>query len=86
MKIQLIYTFEKREQLIREYPVLNLSALQSKNNLINFAFANINDDSKKELIKISCCIFFESEPAIDLPKWYDECQGKIWFEKGIPSL
>lgn len=80
MQVQYIFTFEELEQeyvnteFTEGVDVSNLSL----NDLIDHAAASLKDKEKSNLVKISCCIMGDKK---DLPEWYIEANGKIWFDE-----
>jgi hypothetical protein len=76
MKIQFIYTYEKRQQ---EYGTFDfdLSVLKTNEKFKDFATSFLNDDEIKDLIKISSCVI--TDENINLPNWYIKSNGKIFF-------
>ena len=78
MKIQFIFTFEDSEQIITHYKRISPVFLDSKNIFIHYAFEQLDEWRETTLIKISACI--NTDSPITLPKWYDECKGKIWID------
>lgn len=81
MKIELIYTYSNLPQKIVAYPFV-LPILENKSTFVAFTLSDLIDEEKQQLIKISACIYFENEPEQTLPKWFNECNGKLWFENG----
>jgi len=82
MKIEFIYTYDGKPQKIASYPFV-LPILQDKETFLKFAMTELSTEERRQLIKISCCIYFEHEGKSDLPDWYDECNGKFYFENGV---
>jgi len=82
MKIEFIYTYNEKPQEIVSYPFV-LPILQDKETMLKFALSDLSEDERQQLVKISTCIYFENEGEIELPKWFNECNGKLYFENGV---
>lgn len=84
MQIDVIYTFKHDQQKFATYPFANC-LLQNKELLIEFLTSNF---TVKELYidcltKISFSIIIGlHDKDFELPKWVEECNGKLYFEKG----
>jgi hypothetical protein len=76
MRIEFINTYNEKEQ---DYftTTATLKDLENKGNLIALATNGLTKKVKKDLIKISCCI--ETENISEIPKWFLECNGKIFL-------
>lgn len=75
--IEFIYTFEDRGQEFLQTPQYTLDDLSNEENLKGLALSLLNEEEQAELIKVSCCV--NGLTANELPKWYLECNGKLWF-------
>ena len=82
MKIEFIYTYNEKPQEIVSYPFV-LPILESEETLIEYALSDLSDEEKKQLVKISSCVYFENKGEVDLPNWFNECNGKLYFENGV---
>jgi hypothetical protein len=82
MKIEFIYTYNEKPQEIVSYPFV-LPILQDKETLVKFATSDLSEEERQQLVKISTCVYFENEGEIELPKWFNECNGKLYFENGV---
>lgn len=82
MKIEFIYTYSDKPQEIASYPFV-LPIIQDKQTLVKFALSDLSDEEKKQLLKISSCVYFENEGEVELPEWYNKSNGKIWFENSV---
>lgn len=78
-EIQFIYTFSKGPQRMLDVP-FTPELLASEETLKAFAKSCLNDAEKKDLVKVSTCVYFNHGPEIELPDWFWECNGKLWFE------
>lgn len=81
MRIEFILTYNSKPQEIFEYPFIN-PILTDKQTLFDFATAYLSNEEKQELIKISSCVLIDGG-KFELPKWFVECNGKLYFKKGI---
>jgi len=79
MKIQFIYTFDTKPQMITAYEHIFPAFLESKNVLTAYAMTRLNKKEKSDLIKISCCVVEAKEMPI-CPEWYEKENGKIWVD------
>lgn len=79
--IQFIYTFEKRKQIILNC-ILDEAALKDNQAMADFAKMPLSDEEKAQLCKISICINVHYDDHIECPIWYQECNGKLYFEDG----
>lgn len=85
MKIDVIYTFEGKEQQRATYPFV-LAILKNKRTLIDFLFASLNPEEKGCLLKISTCILTPLAYPItnnyhkDKTHWFNKCKGKMWAD------
>lgn len=82
MKIEFIYTYDNGKQEIGYYPFV-LPIIQDKETMLKYALTVLTEDERQQLIKISTCIYLENEGDIELPTWYNECNGKLYFDKGV---
>lgn len=83
MKIEFIYTYgNEKPQEIVSYPFV-LPILQDKKTLVKYALSDLSDEERKQLVKISTCIYFENEGDVELPEWFNQSNGKLWFENGV---
>ena len=74
-KLQCIYTFCNREQVIIDFGKLPKIALDNEKNFIAYAKTSLTNPEENELIKISACIMTGEKP----PEWYMKCNGKFYF-------
>jgi len=83
MKIEFIYTFEKMVQQILVCDC-TFENLKDEKTLAKFATTKfLTSSEKRQLVKISCCVYFEqNESRLDTPQWYNDANGKLWFENG----
>lgn len=79
MKIEIIYTFETLGQVTKSFPFV-LPIVSDKTTFIDFCYRGISPDQQDNLIKMSCCIYLQERLSIREPKWYKECNGKIWID------
>jgi hypothetical protein len=79
-RIDLIYTFnrKKRTQIFLNIPLL-MDLLESEEKFKEYCSNQLAEEDKKDLIKISCCLFHL--PTVAIPDWYNECNGKFWFNE-----
>lgn len=75
MEIQFIYTFDELEQVMINSEISEES-LSSMDGLISNAMSALKPKEKKNLIKISCCVFGD----VQCPEWYMNENGKVWQE------
>lgn len=76
MKLQIIFTFENKEQEIFNYKYFSKSILKSKTNFINWVKEQLTDTENESLVKLSCCLIGEN---LIIPNWYKKINGKIYF-------
>lgn len=84
MEIEFILTFASKPQKIVEYPFVN-PILKDKKTLFDFATAQLRQDEKKELLKISSCVYIGNSASFEEADWFMECNGKL-FIKDIKEL
>lgn len=82
MKIEFIYTYNEKPQEIVSYPFV-LPILESKETLIEYALSDLSDEEQHQLVKISSCVYFDNKGEVDLPDWFNECNGKLYFENSV---
>ena len=77
MNINIIESFEDREQEIRDVEVANI-----KNTTLESFIGLLYEFEKppKDLRKLSLCA--STDNPKDLPNWFIDCNGKIYFEEG----
>ena len=75
--IDFILTFDEKPQQMLNSRVSS-ETLETESGLTEHVLSFLNEDEKQELKKVSCCIFAE---ANQLPKWFLECNGKLWFNQ-----
>lgn len=81
MTLECIYTFyEDKEQEVRQYDVTKHD-FKRKKDLVKFVTDPLSKHDVANLLKVSCCIITRGEKLVE-PKWYDNCNGKLWFDKG----
>ena len=77
MELELILTYEDKPQ-----DFLNLfcddSTLKDEQTFFDFATNELSEEKKENLCKISTWAITDKEP----PKWFIECNGKLWIENG----
>lgn len=81
MNIEFILTYNSKDQDFIEYP-FTLQILKDQQTLFDFATAQLNEEDKEDLIKISSCVITGNED-FEAPEWYKETNGKMWIENGI---
>lgn len=80
--IQFIYTFEESEQIALAF-ILDKKTLKDAQAMAEFAKMPLSDEEKAQLRKVSIRIYVHSGEEIKRPEWYQECNGKLYFnEKG----
>lgn len=80
MKLELIYSFNNKQQEIVVYPFVS-NIMDTKENFVKFILSVLSKEEINDLYKISCCVYCEGE-ELNEPKWYEECNGKFYFENG----
>lgn len=75
MEIQFIFTFDELEQVMINSEISEES-LSTMDGLISHAMTALKPKEKKNLIKISCCVFGDVQP----PNWFMQENGKVWQE------
>ena len=83
MRIEFILTYNSKPQEIVEYPFVN-PILKDKQTLFDFATAQLSDEEKQELVKISSCVLIDGG-NFEEPEWYSQSNGKLWIENGVLS-
>jgi hypothetical protein len=78
MQIEFIYTYVDGEQGIRRLDT-GSSFPKTKRQLSDIAKEGMPEELKECLIKVSCCLYSDDVT----PKWYDKCNGKLWYEQGV---
>jgi len=76
IEIDLIYTFEKAEQ-IHFSTKLPQTSFENEETLSNTIKDLIPRRKRNGLRKVSCCAFHCK--AEELPDWYFKCNGKLFF-------
>ena len=76
MKIQFIYTFDELEQVMLDTEISE-EKLSTMDGLIGSAMLHLKPKEKRNLIKISCCVYGEDRKP---PEWYMKENGKVWQE------
>jgi hypothetical protein len=83
MTIEFIFTYSSKPQEIIEYPFVN-PILKDKQTLFEFATAELSDEEKQKLVKISSCVLINGG-NFEEPEWYSQSNGKLWIENGVLS-
>jgi hypothetical protein len=83
MTVEMIYTFRDKPQQIATYPFV-LPILKNRRTFTEFALAPLSRQEKEQLVKISSCICLNGSGEVAFPLWFSQCNGKLWFENGIP--
>ena len=79
MNIDLIYTFDEINQLFAFMP-LEMNQIEDEATLKEYVTESLTPEQRQELIKISCCVITDNTEDIpNLPDWFMECNGKLWF-------
>ena len=83
MRIEFILTYNSKPQEMVAYPFVN-PILKNKQILFEFATAQLSDEEKQDLVKISSCILIDGG-NFEEPEWYSQSNGKLWIENGVLS-
>ena len=77
MKVEFIYSYDDRPQEIVMLPIAD-SILKDQEDFRQYALYDLSIGEVSHLVKISSFIYFGS---MEIPAWYKECDGKLWFKK-----
>ena len=83
MKVDLIFTFENREQEWFDMS-FNPEFMNSKKDFFRMITDSLDNEEKADLVKVSCCVTGLTDDFIE-PEWYAGCNGKFWDDE-IPQL
>ena len=81
MTIEFILTFNNHGQITCQYPFIN-EVLKDRETLFEFAIEMLDEDLKKDLVKVSCCVIKKGDSEFIEPDWYSACNGKLWIKEG----
>ena len=82
-KIDVIYTFIKKKKTTQDNKVFVFSEelFKTKKTFVDFLIKDLDIDKLNELDRISTQVFY-CHSWIKLPYWYNDCNGKFFFENG----
>ncbi len=76
METEFILTFEQGQEFYRA----NITPFESKDKMIGFCLGLGAGMIKGKLVKVSMCVY-NAEKWNNEPKWFHECNGKLWQEE-----
>ena len=80
MKIDIIYTFEESDQ---EFKTVSITPdqLENEETLKEYVTNLITPKEKEELIKVSTCLMLKENEDFEIPQWFIDAWGKLWFKE-----
>jgi hypothetical protein len=74
--IQFIYSYHVKRQGAANLP-FTMDIFKDPKTLLTFAMKELRTSEKKQLVKISCCVYDSTEKQ---PEWYFDIKGKFWLD------
>lgn len=81
---EVIFTFndDTEQEFFREwYHGRCEAALRNRPALKAYLLSFLNKKLQKKVVKASTCVYHEGEPHLKFPKWWNGCNGKIWWDE-----
>jgi hypothetical protein len=80
MEIDIIYTFEESDQEFRTVSITP-DQLENEETLKEYVTDLITPKEKEELIKVSTCLILKEDEHFEIPQWFIDAWGKLWFKE-----
>ena len=79
MEIDIIYTFEELDQ---EFKTVSITPDQliDEQTLKDYVTDFITPKEEEQLIKVSTCLIVKEDEQFEIPQWFIEAWGKLWFD------
>ena len=79
MEIDIIYTFEELDQEFRTVSITP-DQLTDEQTLKDYVTDFITPKEEEQLIKVSTCLIVKEDEQFEIPQWFIEAWGKLWFD------